>query len=223
MTHGDDDGLRIPPRIASKQIVIIPFLTKPELEDKILSYCESLANDLRKIDYHGYPLQVIVDKKDIRGGEKNWNWIKKGIPLRIEVGPRDIEADNIGFARRDKSHKEKNSMDRIDFLQNVTQLLDDIQDNYYKDATQLLHNHSVRDIQDFESFQQFFTPKNLEKPEIHGGFVLAKWCENSACEEKLTDLKVSIRCLPLAQSGTSGHCVICGSKATTDAVYAKSY
>jgi prolyl-tRNA synthetase len=223
MSHGDDDGLRIPPRIAPKQMVIIPFLTKPEHEATVLDYCEKLAQDLQKLDYHGSPLQVMVDKKDIRAGEKGWNWIKKGVPLRIEVGPRDIEAGKISFARRDKAHKEKQSLDRAEFLESVRSILDEIQQGLFQQAQTLMQTNIRRDIQDFEAFKQFFTPKNLEKPEIHGGFVWAKWCENSECEDKLAELKVSIRCLPEEQSKTSGKCVICNKAATVDAIYAKSY
>lgn len=223
MTHGDDDGMRIPPRIAPRQIVIIPFLTKPELEKDILEYCKALSQDLQKLNYHDYPLQVVIDKKDIRGGEKNWNWIKKGVPLRIEVGPRDIEANKISFARRDKPHKEKYTLDRNQFLKEVCTILDDIQNNYLQQAEAIQKANIKQDIANFETFKKFFTPKNLEKPEIHGGFVLAKWCESGGCEDKLADLKVSIRCLPLKQSKTKGCCVICGNSATTDAIYAKSY
>jgi prolyl-tRNA synthetase len=223
MTHGDDDGLRLPPRIAPRHIVIIPFLTKPELEHDVLSYCESLSKELQKFDYHGQPLQVIIDKKDIRGGEKNWNWIKKGIPLRIEVGPRDIATDKISFARRDEVSKEKHIMDKTEFLDKICSILDDIQIKYFHQAQEVLKTNICKNIHDFEAFKQFFTPKNQEKPEIHGGFVWAKWCENSECEDKLADLKVSIRCLPLEQSKTQGKCVICGNTATVDAIYAKSY
>lgn len=223
MSHGDDDGLRLPPRIAPKQVVIIPYVTKPEVEHEILNYCDELAKDLQKLDYHGYPLQVIIDKKDIRGGEKNWLWIKKGIPLRIEVGPRDIESGKICFTRRDKPHKEKYSLERAEFLNNIRAILDEMQKGYKTQAEENLNANIRRDIQDYASFEQFFTPKNTEKPEIHGGFVWAKWCGNPYCEDKISQLKVSIRCLPLEQSKTQGKCVVCNEAATIDAVYAKSY
>lgn len=223
MSHSDDDGLRLPPRIAPKQIVIIPFLTKPEYEEQVLAYCDALRKDLQTILYHGYPLDVIVDKKDIRGGEKTWNWIKKGIPLRIEVGPKDLETGKFSFTRRDKPHKEKTFVTREEFLGNVVTVLDDIQNNYYQAAKTRLEANVRKDIHDFATFKAFFTPKNADKPEIHGGFVWAKWCGVTACEETLDDLKVSIRCLPLLQSDSKGQCVVCGKDATLDAVYAKSY
>ncbi len=107
MCHGDDDGLRLPPKIAHKQIVIIPVIPKPELEESVIKYAEEIASLLRGISYHGRPLAIHVDKRDKRGGEKTWEWIKKGVPIRIEIGPRDLEARCLMLARRDKDHKAK--------------------------------------------------------------------------------------------------------------------
>ena len=107
MCHGDDDGIRLPPRIAPKQIVIIPIIPKPELEAQVLAYAEKIAQELRSKQFYGAPLQVHVDKREKRGGEKNWEWIKKGVPLRLEVGPRDLESQTVMAARRDRSTKEK--------------------------------------------------------------------------------------------------------------------
>lgn len=223
MAHGDDNGLRIPPRIAPKQIVIIPFLTKPEVEAQVMEYCDNLAKTLKLQNYHGQPLQVIVDKKDIRGGEKNWNWIKRGIPLRIEIGPRDIAENKVCILRRDDHHKNKTVMSKDEFIQKAGTLLDEIQNNYFKQAKEFQQANIKRDMKNFEEFTQFFTPKNQNKPEIHGGFVLGKWCTSEACEDKLEPLKVSIRCIPTEQRNTEGPCVVCGQKAKTDVIYAKSY
>ncbi len=223
MVHSDDDGLRLPPRIAPKQVVIIPFVTKPELEAEVLTYAQEIADALKKRSFCGAPIEVVVDKRDIRGGEKNWHWVKKGIPLRVEVGPRDIEGNKVCVARRDRGPKDKEVMDKADLPERVCDILDDIQRNYFKQAKAHLKANIRRDISSYAEFEQFFTPKNKDKPEIHGGFVWAKWCENEACEERIGVHKVSIRCLPLEQSGTEGSCVVCGSKATKDAVFAKSY
>ncbi|MCB0324220.1 MAG: proline--tRNA ligase, partial [Bdellovibrionales bacterium] len=93
MTHGDDDGLRVPPRVAPKHAVLLPVVPKPEFEGKVFEAVDRLHADLQGVSYHGRPLVVQVDRRDIRGGEKNWQWIKKGIPIRIEMGPRDIDAE----------------------------------------------------------------------------------------------------------------------------------
>ncbi len=223
MCHGDDDGLRLPPRIAPKQIVIIPVIPKPEQEAEILAYAEGLASQLRKLSYYGKPLLVHVDKRDKRGGDKNWEWIKKGVPLRIEVGPRDMEAQVAMVSRRDKPPKEKQSMPIQQLVEQVLAVLEEIQQTYYQQAKAYRDAHIYRNIETFEQMRAFFTPQNEEKPEIHGGFVLAKWCGDPATEELLHDLKVTIRCLPLEQSGTKGRCVITGREATLDAIFAKSY
>lgn len=223
MCHGDDDGLRLPPAVAPKQIVIIPVIPKPEMEEAVMAYASSLAEDLRRETFRGKPLLVHVDQRDRRGGEKNWEWIKKGVPLRIEVGPRDIEAQAAMVARRDQPIKEKKSMGAADIVLQAAQILEEIQRNYFEQAKVYQEAQTYREIKTFEEMCAFFTPKNEAKPEIHGGFVLAKWCGDSETEEMLKDLKVTIRCLPLKQSGTTGRCILTGKEATLDAIFAKSY
>jgi prolyl-tRNA synthetase len=223
MAHSDDDGLRLPPKVAPKHVVLLPVIPKPELEQKVLTYVEELAAQLRTLNYGGRPLAVHVDKRDIRGGEKNWQWIKKGIPLRIEVGPRDIESNSVALYRRDKPHKDRMQVGRDNLPGTVLALLDEMQSGYFEQARAHRDSNIVRDIKSFEEFKAFFTPKNVENPEIHGGFVLAKWCNDPAMEEKLAELKVTIRCMPLEQSGTPGKCVVTGRDATVDAIFAKSY
>ncbi|MEA3296665.1 MAG: proline--tRNA ligase [candidate division Zixibacteria bacterium] len=223
MVHADDDGLRLPPKIAPKQVVIIPMLNKPGQEDQIMAYAKSVADDIAKETFDGSTISVKVDERDMRPVEKKWEWIKRGAPIRLEIGFRDMEAGGVFMGRRDQPVKEACSVKRDEVVATVTAALPQIQDNYYNQAKVILDENTRRDIVDFDSFKVFFTPKNIEKPEIHGGFVLAKWCDNPACEEKAAELKVTIRCLPFEQSGTEGKCVICGAPAKTDAVFAKAY
>lgn len=223
MCHGDDDGLRLPPRVAPKQVVIIPIVPKAELEEQVIAYAEKLAERLRHAQYVGQPVTVLVDKRDKRGGEKNWDWIKKGVPLRIEIGPRDMESQSMMVCRRDRPHKEKRSLSVEQLFNELPQLLEEIQVGYFQQAKANRDAHVRRDLQSFREMQDFFTPKNADKPEIHGGFVLAKWCGDPETEALLEPLKISIRCLPLKQSGTTGKCILTGKPATLDAVFAKSY
>jgi prolyl-tRNA synthetase len=223
MAHGDDDGLRLPPRVAPQHIVILPFLGKEEHKASIIHYAEELAARLSSLTYHGKPIQVFIDKRDKRGGEKNWEAIKKGIPLRIEIGPREVESGAISLSRRDKGAQEKEKQSKEAFLTHVIKLLDEIQVNYYQQALAFRNRHIYSDLNYFEEMKRFFTPKNEDKPEIHGGFVKGKWCGDEATEKMLDNLKVSIRCLPLEQSGTSGKCLLTGRPATLDAYFAKSY
>src|SRR5581483_9716206 len=106
MAHSDDDGLIVPPRVATSHIVILPVIHKEETKKDVLSYCHSLAGELRHVNYEGRPLNVIVDDREMRGGDKLWSWVKKGVPMRIEVGPRDIAANRLPIARRDRGHRD---------------------------------------------------------------------------------------------------------------------
>lgn len=223
MCHGDDDGLRLPPRIAQKQIVILPIIPKPECEEQVFAYAEEIAKRLQQHQFYGQPISVIIDKRDKRGGEKNWEWIKKGVPLRIEVGPRDIEGKEMMVSRRDKPHKEKIKISLENIVDETLKMLEEIQNNYFTQAKHYREANIRTDITTFEQLKEFFTVKNSDKPEIHGGFVVAKWCGDVETEKMLEELKVSIRCLPLKQSGTEGKCILTGRRAVIDVILAKSY
>lgn len=223
MCHSDDDGLRLPPRIAPKQVVIIPVIPKPELESQVIVYAEQVAAQLRHTTFYGQPITVIVDGREKRGGEKNWEWIKKGVPLRIEVGPRDMETNSVMVSRRDQSPKDKVKISLDQLADQTVAMLEAMQKNYYNQAQKMRDAHMMRELKTFDELKAFFTPKNAEKPEIHGGFVLAKWCGDAETEKLLEELRVTIRCLPLEQSRTEGTCILTEKKATLDAIFAKSY
>lgn len=223
MAHSDDDGLRLPPRVAPKHVVLIPVMPKPETEAEVLQYTDRIRQELLRVEYGGEPIAVTVDKRDIRGGEKAWQWVKKGIPLRIEIGPRDISSDQVVLYRRDKGPREKLVVSRSELPEKVAQILEEIQQTYFTQAKAYRDANICRDITNFEDMKSYFTPKNAEKPEIHGGFVLGKWSGDDGAVEKLADLKVTVRCIPFEQSGTSGPCVVTGKQSTVDAIFAKSY
>ena len=223
MTHADDDGLRVPPKVAPKHVVVIPVVPKPETEAAVFEYAESLATALRAQSYNGVPIEVIVDRRDIRGGDKSWEWVKKGIPVRLEVGPRDIESRKAVVYRRDQAPREKAFVAFDEVVAGMPALLDSIQKSYFEQAKAFRDANIRRDISNFEDFKAYFTPKSEDKPEIHGGFVLAKWSGDPEGLAKLQDLKVTIRCLPFEQSGTAGTCVVTGKPATKDAIFAKAY
>jgi prolyl-tRNA synthetase len=223
MCHSDDDGVRLPPKIAPKQVVILPVVPKPEMEAEVFAYADKIAKQLHATAYNGQPIVVHVDKRDMRGGEKNWEWIKRGIPLRIEVGPRDVASQSVMVARRDLPHKEKVQVSVDQLTKVIPELLETVQQSYFRQAQEFRNQNIRRDIKTLDEMKQFFTPKNADKPEIHGGFVLAKWCEDTTTEKLLEEMKISIRCLPIEQSGTQGTCILTGRPATKDAIFAKSY
>lgn len=109
MMHSDDDGLVCPPRVAPQQIVIIPVTPKEESRQAVLDHCEELARTLRAKTFHGQPLRVLVDRRDLGGGAKKWEWVKKGVPVRLEIGPRDLEKGSVCLQRRDRSSNENPS------------------------------------------------------------------------------------------------------------------
>ena len=222
MTHGDDDGIILPPRVASSHIVLIPIIRKPSEHDSVMSYVESLAHELRQVRYHQEPVRVEIDDRDVGGG-KAWDWIKKGVPLRVEIGPRDISENSVFVGRRDKGHGEKTAIGRNEFVKTVSAILDDIQHNLFERARLFLNAHTHK-IDDRSEFYEFFTPQNQEKPEIHGGFAKSHWCGSAACEASIKeDLAVTIRCLPLEEENETGCCIFCGAPSQKRAIFAKAY
>lgn len=216
MVHGDDDGLVLPPRIASAHLVIIPILHSEEAKSQVMQYCEDLAHRLKKISYQGQPLKVFVDARDLRGGEKSWGWIKKGIPLRLEVGLREIEAGKLSVARRDKPHRET-----VPFAEGeVVALLEEVQSNLLAKATAFRDEYTM-EINNQREFYEFFTAKGEE---IHGGFALCHWNGDPKLEAKLKeDLNVTIRCIPLHLPPQPGQCIFTGENSPTRVIFAKSY
>jgi len=223
MAHSDDNGLVLPPKLAPEHIVFIPIYKTDEERTQIMEYVTSIANEIKQQRYHRELVRVHIDDRDINNGEKNWQWIKKGVPVRVEIGPRDMQGGGVFMGRRDKEPKDKQSMPKADFISTVTQLLDDIQENIYQKAL-AFRQANTQKIDTASDFYAYFTPKNAEKPEIHGGFALCHWCEDPACETKVKDdLKVTIRCIPLDSPTEDGKCVICGKPSHKRVVFAKSY
>jgi prolyl-tRNA synthetase len=229
MSHSDDDGLRVPPKLAPKQIIILPVIPKEDQASRVYEYCDKVAAELKKLKYNDYPVTVHVDKRDIRGGEKSWQWIKKGAPVRIEIGPRDIDQESVMMYRRDKAHKDKQSVKTAELSSMICGVLDEIQNNYFNQTKEHLNANLRTDITSLEEFIKFFTAKNQEKPEIHGGFVKAFWSEDPETLAKLEELKVTIRCAPMESvddypiKTSSGTCILSGKPATRQFIFGKSY
>jgi prolyl-tRNA synthetase len=223
MAHSDDDGLVLPPRIATQQIVIIPVTPKEDTKAQILEACQNLATQLRAQTFHGEPLRVHVDARDITGGNKTWEWIKKGAPLRVEIGPRDLANNAVFVGRRDQGPKEKRGIPTTEFIADAPNLLQSIQDNLLAKA-EAFRNENTKVIDAKEEFYAFFTPKNPQKPEIHGGFALTHWNGSAAVEEQIkNDLKVTIRCIPRDGDLSPGTCPFTGEPSAQRVVFAKSY
>jgi prolyl-tRNA synthetase len=176
--------------------------------------------------FFGAPLEVEVDRRDLSGGVKNWEWIKKGVPLRVELGPRDLETGKVAVSRRDQAVKAKEFMAAEEFAKRAVDLLDSIQRNLFERAQEFRDAHT-RAIDLKEAFYDFFTPKDSAKPEIHGGFALTHWDGSRAVEDRIkADLKVTIRCIPFddpAKPPEAGTCPFTGNPSPRRVVWAKAY
>ena len=217
MTHGDDDGLILPPRIASSHVALIPIIHKEESRAQILDYCNSLAALLRDARYADEPLRVVVDQRDLRGGEKSWSWIKKGVPIRIEIGLREIEADRLGLLRRDRPHKEAKPFARSDLPREIPQILQEIQDGLLQRALGFREANTVR-IDSRDEFFRFFSS------ETGGGFALCHWNEDPEIEKMVKEeLNVTIRCIPHHMEEEKGRCIFTQEPSQRRVLFAKSY
>jgi prolyl-tRNA synthetase len=223
MAHSDDDGLVLPPRIAPTQIVILPIAPKPDVRDAVFAAADKLADELRGCAAFGEKITVEVDKRDIGGGTKSWEWIKKGVPVRVELGPRDLEKGSVAVARRDRGPKEKEFLPNADFVSRAGAILEEIQAGMLAKATAYRDAHTVK-LDSKDEFYAFFTAKNADKPEIHGGFALAHWNGSREVEEQIkNDLKVTIRCIPFDAPEEDGRCILSGEPSKRRVVWGKSY
>src|SRR6266403_325045 len=143
MAHSDDDGLVLPPRIAPTQIIILPVTPKEETRAKVLETCDKLAKELRRVRYADLPVEVEVDRRELGGGVKNWEWIKKGVPLRVEIGPRDLEKNSVEVSWRDQGIKAKESVPMEELVRRAPEILMSIQNNLYERATKFRDEHTL--------------------------------------------------------------------------------
>jgi prolyl-tRNA synthetase len=228
MTHGDDDGLRLPPAIAPRQIVVVPMLRdKPEDAD-VLAYCENLVKALSNFTAFGQPVRAHLDIKKIKSAEKRWNWVRRGAPLIVEIGPRDAAAGNVTYMRRDDlrdGDKVKSiAKPRVDFLENAVQLLAEIQGGLYAEAKARLDANVKSDIADWKGVEDYFSGSEDE----FKGWLKVSWSRPTgaaldAVETKLKGLKLTIRNAPLQQSESFGSCIFTGQPGVEEILIARAY
>jgi prolyl-tRNA synthetase len=167
----------------------------------------------------------MVDKSEISGGRKKWDWVKKGVPIRLEIGPREMEKNEVTVSKRNKSPYERTTLKSEEFIKNAEKILNEIQNSLYDDALKLLKDNT-KEINNKKEFYEFFTPENPEKPEIHGGFALTYFNGDEQTENKIReDLNVSIRCIPLDAENNKkeGKCIFTGKKTTERVIFGKAY
>lgn len=217
MTHSDDDGLILPPKVAPQQIVIIPILRKNTDEEAILQYCNSIAQALGKVHYDQAPLRVHVDRKTHLKG-RNWHWIKKGAPMRIEVGQQELDKKILSVVMRHESPQDRQSFDLEQLVLKAPQFLASMQQHCF-DKALAFQKENTTVIENKEAFYQHFADDNLKG----NGFVLAHWDGNEETEEMIKkDLKVTIRCIPF-EASEAGICPFTGNPSAQMVIWAKSY
>ena len=211
MTHGDDDGLIIPPRIAPVQVVIIPIFTNDSERAETKAFAESIAERLHsRLDR----LKVVIDHRDdLRPAEKFFHWLQQGIPVRIEVGPRDVAKQCGMVARRDVREKESIELESI--TAHVCDLLEKIQENLFQRALEF-REQNTRRAKNYEEFCEIMKKE--------GGFVMAHWNGSPEVEAKIKgDTKATIRCIPLDSDPVPGKCMVTGEPSEREVVFAVAY
>ncbi|MDD3029568.1 MAG: proline--tRNA ligase [Alphaproteobacteria bacterium] len=223
MAHGDDNGMKVPPRLAPWQVVIIPIVRNDSEGDKIHTYCEALCSALSAQTYAGEPVRAKVDRRDIPNTEKKWDWVKKGAPLVVEIGPRDVEGNKVCVQRRDLLDEGKQFLEREAFVAAIAGMLADIQQGMFAAAKTFMEERTVTTIKTRAEFEAYFS-KDADNSFVSGqGFVRAKWSGDMDSLALLDPMGVTIRCVPFDQDGREGTCVLTGKPATQDVIFARAY
>lgn len=218
MTHSDDDGLVLPPTLAPSQIVIMPLIHNPEKTNEIMHYCDEVKKELQYIKFRGEPIRVEIDNRDfLRGGEKAWSWVKKGVPIRLEIGAKELEQHSVFMGRRDMAYKERSSISRETLMNQVTETLESIQSNLWQRASDFKTTNMLN-ITNKKDLYEYFKQKNQLR-----GFVTACWCGDGEVEKQINkDLGVSIRCIPHGLSEV-GKCIFTGKPNSNQVIIARAY
>jgi prolyl-tRNA synthetase len=207
MTHGDDSGLVLPPKVAPYQVVIVP-IGRDNWRETVLPTAKAIQEQLVAAG-----IRVTIDERDERPGWKFSEWEMRGVPLRLEIGPKDIEKSAVLVARRDTREKQSLPMDGL--AAQIVRLLDDIQRSLTDRARTFRDEHTTR----ASSWDQFTTLM-----EGRPGFVIAPWCGAADCEARIkTETQATIRNMPIGGAAPSGRCVRCDNPATAEAWFAKAY
>jgi prolyl-tRNA synthetase len=217
MTHGDDNGLIMPPRLAPIQVIMVPIYKNDEEKARVMPVADRIFGELKAA---GIRVKV-DDREEVTPGFKYHDWELRGVPLRMEVGPKDVEKNSVALARRDKPGKDpltgasgKTFVSQEGLTQTVQNMLVTIQSALLERAT-AFRDSNIHDPADYEELKQV----------VQGGWAFSYWCESKACEAKVKEeTKASTRCIPLeGQPAEAGKCIVCGEKANRKVYFAKAY
>ncbi|MDH7971650.1 His/Gly/Thr/Pro-type tRNA ligase C-terminal domain-containing protein [Sphingomonas sp. AR_OL41] len=227
MVHGDDDGLRVPPRVAPWQIVIVPMLRDQPEDAAIVEYCKGLQAELAAQSALGEPVRALLDLKPAKAATKRWGWVKKGAPIIVEVGGRDVAGGNVSVVRRDRLYREDGKLDsaivaRSDFVADAAAMLGDIQAALHAEAGMRLRAN-IAQAEDFAAVEQHFA-EGVKNP----GWLEVQWSKPTgavldAVVERLKALKLTVRNVPVDAEAADGLCVFTGEAAVERVLIARAY
>jgi prolyl-tRNA synthetase len=209
MTHSDDDGLIVPPRLAPTQVVVVPIYKSEEERGNVLAAVERITGD-----WAGRLRFKVDDRPNLQPGFKFNEWELKGVPVRVEVGPKDVQKGTVALARRDMPGKAgKQFVPQEGLTEQVTALLDEIQQNLFDRALRFRQERTY-DVSSYEELTEA----------IETGFARCYWAGSSEDEKQIqTDLRATIRVIPFEQPDTAGKCVLTGKETTQQVIFARAY
>ncbi|GMN01464.1 proline--tRNA ligase [Erythrobacter sp. MTPC3] len=229
MTHGDDDGLRVPPRVAPHQVVILPMLREKPEDEALLAYCEELRAGLAAHSAMGEPVRVLLDKTPGKASAKRWDWVRRGAPVILEVGPRDMENGKVAAIRRDALWNADNGKlatqfpQREEFIAGIADLLTEIQANLFNEARERRDANITRGVTDWDAVVEFYK-SNGKYP----GWVEVQWSKPTGdalgkVVEQLKGERLTIRNVPRDSEPADGVCIFTGAPATERVLIARAY
>jgi prolyl-tRNA synthetase len=224
MTHSDDDGLVLPPLLAPTQVVIVPIFKTDEEQQKVMAAADQIFTTLKKEGIR----TKLDDRDSMSPGAKFYDWELKGVPLRMEIGPKDVEKGTVVIVPRVElsseeagkpGRKQKLFVNQADLSTRVPELLHALQQQLRTNATARLEANSTRGVSDYSEFKKLIAEE--------AGFVYTGWCGGAECEAKVKEeTKATIRCLPFAEFQSPKKpetCIVCGGASSAEAVWAKAY
>jgi len=227
MTHGDDDGLRVPPAIAPHQVVILPMLREDDGDAALLEYCEKLRAGIAAQDALREPVRVLLDSRPGKAAAKRWDWVRKGAPVIIEIGGRDMEAGKVSLLRRDRLWNEAAKPDFAaptleDAVSGIPAMLADIQDTLFAEA-KARRDANIEQIDTFAALEEFFAADKR-----YPGWAEVLWSKPTGAEldqfsERLKALKLTLRNVPMDDVPIDGTCIFTGKPAVERIYIARAY
>src|SRR6266542_4165100 len=210
MIHGDDQGLILPPRLAPTQAVIVPIYKNEAEKSKVMEVADRVFKELKAAG-----IRIKMDDRDnVSSGFKFNDWEMRGVPVRVEIGPKDVEKGSVALARRDRPGREgKTFVSQTGLAANVSGLLVEIQDSLLKRATEF-RDANIHDVQTYDELKEV----------VKDGWAFGYWCESTECETKVKeDTKATTRNIPFDQPSEEGTCVVCGKPSKRKVYFARAY